>query len=197
MQFVILALVVVGSGALLTALLAFLLDLSPALAAGLYTGALTCTPALAAVLDNLHQFSPDSAALASVGYGIAYPFSMISMVLLIQFLPILLKRPVKTEEQHWLAEKEAETPGLVAQQFRITNPNCEGRSVAEVNPRRLAQVNLSRIKHGERVFAATPETILHLGDVVMAVGPAEELDKMTLLLGAADRTSAWMSTPMC
>jgi putative transport protein len=182
-RFVVLALVTVSSGAVFTALLAVLLRLSPALAAGLYAGALTCTPALAAVLDNLHQFSPDTAPLASVGYGIAYPFSMIGMVLLIQFLPHLLKRPLKAEEQQWLAEKEAETPGLMAQQFRITNPNCEGRSVAEVNPRRLAQVNLSRVKRGERVFAATPETVLHLGDVVMAVGPAEELEKMTLLLG--------------
>jgi len=183
MRFIVLALVIVGSGALLTVLLAYLLKLSPALAAGLYTGALTCTPALASLLDSLHRLSPDSAPLASVGYGVAYPFSMISMVLLVQFLPLLLKRSVKVEEQKWLAEKEIETPGLVAQTFRITNPNCEGRSVAEINPRRLAQVNLSRVKHGERVFAATPETILHLGDVVMAVGPADELNKMTLLLG--------------
>ena len=183
MQFVVIALVIVTSGAVITALLAYLLKLSPALAAGLYTGALTCTPALAAVLDALHRISPADAPLASVGYGVAYPFSMISMVLLIQFLPSLLKRPVKTEEKKWLDEKAIETPGLVALQFRVTNPNCEGRIVAEVNPRRLAQVNLSRIKHGERVFAATPESILHLGDVVMAVGAVEELDKMTLLLG--------------
>ena len=183
-RFVVLALVTAGSGALFTALLAALLGLSPALAAGLYSGALTCTPALAAVLDTLHQLSPETAPLASVGYGIAYPFSMISMVLLVQFLPILLKRPVKAEEQQWLAEKEAETPALMAAQFRVTNPNCEGRSVAEVNPRRLAQVNLSRVKRGERVFAATPETILHVGDVVMAVGPAEELEKLTLVLGS-------------
>jgi putative transport protein len=108
---------------------------------------------------------------------------MISMVLLVQFLPRLLNRPVKAEERTWLAEKALETPGLVAQQFRVTNPNCEGHTVAEVNPRRLAQVNLSRIKHGERVSAATPETVLHLGDVVMAVGTADELDKLTLLLG--------------
>jgi len=183
MQFVVLALVIVGSGAILTALIAVLLKLSPALAAGLYTGALTCTPALAAVLDSLHRMSPADAPLASVGYGIAYPFSMISMVLLVQFLPRLLKRPLKNEEREWIAQKEIESPGLVAHQFRITNPNCEGRSVAEVNPRRLAQVNLSRVKQGEHVFAATPETILHLGDVVMAVGSEEELDKMTLLLG--------------
>src|SRR5512140_47768 len=183
MRFIVLALVIVGSGALLTILLAVLLGLSPELATGLYTGALTCTPALAAVLDHLNQFSPNTAALASVGYGIAYPFSMISVVLLIQFLPHLLKRSVEAEEQNWLTEKERETPGLVAQQFRITNPNCEGRSVAEVNPRRLAQVNLSRVKRGENVFPATSETVLHMGDVVMAVGPAEELNKMTLLLG--------------
>ncbi|HSQ38636.1 MAG TPA: TrkA C-terminal domain-containing protein, partial [Anaerolineales bacterium] len=182
-QFVVIALVIVGSGAILTALTASVLKLSPALAAGLYTGALTCTPALASLLDVLHRVSPQTAPLASVGYGIAYPFSMISMVLLIQFLPRLLKRPVKAEEQKWLEEKAVETPGLVALQFRVTNPNCEGRSVAEVNPRRLAQINISRIKHGDRVFAATPETILHLGDVVMVVGTADELDKMTLLLG--------------
>ena len=190
MQFVVLAFVIVGSGAILTALIAVLLKLSPALAAGLYTGAMTCTPALASVLDSLHRVLPAEAPLASVGYGIAYPFSMISMVLLVQFLPGLLKRPVKLEEREWLAQKAIESPGLVAHQFRITNPNCDGRSVAEVNPRRLAQVNLSRVKHGERVFAATPETILHLGDVVMAVGSAEELDKMTLLLG--ERTNERM-----
>ncbi len=183
MQFVVLAIVIVGSGALLTALAAYLLKLSPALAAGLYTGAMTCTPALASVLDSLHRIAPDEAALASVGYGIAYPFSMISIVLIVQFLPTLLKRPVKIEEGQWLAEKEVESPGLVAHQFRITNPNCDGRTVAEVNPRRLAQVNLSRVKHGDRVFAATPETVLYLGDIVMAVGSADELDKMTLLLG--------------
>src|SRR5512139_3109906 len=51
MQFVVIALVIVGSGAILTALTASVLKLSPALAAGLYTGALTCTPALASLLD--------------------------------------------------------------------------------------------------------------------------------------------------
>jgi putative transport protein len=117
MQFVVLALVIVGTGALLTALTAFLLKLSPALAAGLYTGALTCTPALAAVLDVLHRVAPDSAPLASVGYGVAYPFSMVSMALLIQFLPALLKRPVKDEEQKWLQEKAVETPGVVGGVF--------------------------------------------------------------------------------
>jgi putative transport protein len=72
---------------------------------------------------------------------------------------------------------------LQARQFRVTNANIDGKTVAEMNPRRLAQVNISRIKHAEKVNAAMPETVLHTGDVVMAVGPAEELDKLRILLG--------------
>lgn len=182
-QFVLLTLVVVGTGALLTGLLAVSLDLPLALAIGMYAGALTCTPALAAAIDTLSRVMPEAAPLASVGYGIAYPYSMIGMVLLIQFLPRLLKRSVKKEEQLWLAEKAIETPGLQARQFRVTNINISGKTVAEINPRRLAQVNISRVKHGEKVSAAKPETRISLGDLVMAVGPAEELDKLCILLG--------------
>src|SRR5512147_2014266 len=129
MQFVILALVVVGTGAVVTALLAYFLDLPVALATGLYAGSLTCTPALAAVIDTLNRVLPEAAPLASVGYGITYPYSMIGMVLLIQFLPKLLKRPIRTEEQLWLAERAIEAPGLQARQFCVTNINIDGKTV--------------------------------------------------------------------
>ncbi|MBN2549323.1 MAG: hypothetical protein JXB15_09205, partial [Anaerolineales bacterium] len=36
---------------------------------------------------------------------------------------------------------------------------------------------------GEQVVAAGPDTVLHLGDVVLVVGSPEELEKMQLLLG--------------
>jgi len=183
MQFVVLASVVVGTGAMITGFLAYLLHLPAALATGLYAGALTCTPALAAAIDTLGRVLPEAAPLVSVGYGIAYPFSMIGMVLLIQFLPKLLKRPIKIEEKYWLAEKAIEAPGLQARQFCVTNTNIEGKTVAEINPRRLAHVNISRIKHGDKVTAAKPETLIRTGDLVMAVGLAEELDKLRILLG--------------
>jgi len=183
MQFVVLALVVVGTGAIGTGLLAYFLHFPAALATGLYAGALTCTPALAAAIDTLNRVLPESSPLVSVGYGIAYPFSMIGMVLLIQFLPKLLKRPIKIEERLWLTEKAIEAPGLQARQFCVTNSNIDGKTVAEINPRRLANVNISRIKHGDNVTAAKHETLIHTGDLVMAVGPQEELEKLRILLG--------------
>jgi putative transport protein len=183
MQFVVLALVIVGTGAIVTIILAYFLDLPLGLATGLYAGSLTCTPALAAAIDTLGRALPETAPLVSVGYGISYPYSMIGMVLLIQFLPKLLKRPIVTEEKLWLAEKAIEIPGLQARQFRVTNANIDGRTVAELNPRRLAKVNISRVKHNEKVSAAMSETPIHTGDLVMAVGPEEELDKLRILLG--------------
>jgi putative transport protein len=182
-HFVSIALAVTGAGALATGLTAYLLKLPYPLAAGLYTGALTNTPALAAAIDAVERTAPGSSAAVSVGYGIAYPLGMLGVILLTQFLPRLTRTDLKAEAERWEAEKQVESPGLEARQYRISNPNCEGKTVAEVNPHRLTQANISRIKHGEQVFAATPDSPLHVGDVVMVVGAPEELAKMALILG--------------
>ena len=182
-RYVLIALVTVTAGAIATVGVALLFNLPGDLAAGLYTGALTCTPALAAVVDVVERSLPASGATVSVGYGIAYPFSMISVVLLVQFLPRLLRRDLRKEEAAWQVERSAETPELQVKTYRLTNPNCSGKRVAEVNPHRMALANISRVKRGERVFAAGPDVRLELGDVVMVVGPLDELEKLQLLLG--------------
>jgi putative transport protein len=182
-QYAVIALGVAGTGVLTTVLVARLLRLPLSLAAGLYSGALTCTPALAAAIDVIERLTPGASAAVSVGYGVAYPFSMIGVVLLIQFLPRLLGRKLSQEELRWQEERKVESPGLEARQYRITNPNCDGKKVREIDPHRISQVNISRVKHGEQVSAATPDITLHTGDVVMVVGAPEELDKMRLVLG--------------
>lgn len=182
-QYVVIALVTVGTGALATVLVAYWLHLPYPLATGLYTGAMTCTPALAAAIDVIERIAPGNSATVSVGYGVAYPFSMIGVVLIIQFLPRLLRRDLRSEEKSWAQEKQLESPSLQARQYRISNPNCDGKKVSEINPNRLTLANISRVKHGEQVVAAGPDTVLHVGDVVMVVGTPEELEKMKLLLG--------------
>jgi len=183
LNFVTIALAVTLGGALITALVAYFLKLPYPLAAGLYTGALTNTPALAGAIDAVERISAGGSGLVSVGYGIAYPLSMVGVVLLIQTLPRLLGVSLREEEKRWEVEKRVISPGLEARQFRITNPNCDGKTVSEINPHRLTQANISRLKHGDEVFAATPDTVLHLGDVVMVVGSADELAKMQFILG--------------
>ena len=193
-QYVVIGLLTVTTGAVVAVGLALVLKLPYDLASGLYAGALTCTPALAAAIDVVQRLVPGQGANVSVGYGIAYPFSLVGVVLLIQVLPRLLGRNLRLEEEKWLQEKQVETPRLEARQFIITNFNVEGKSVSEVNPHRMSLTNISRLKRGEVVFAATPEIVLHQGDIVMVVGPSEELDKMRLLLGEETQVRMDMNT---
>jgi putative transport protein len=183
MQFIVIGVGTVLAGAITVGLVAKQAGLSFDLATGLYTGALTCTPALAAAIDTVNRLAIGNSAAVSVGYGIAYPFSMIGIVLLVQFLPRLLKRDLKAEEARWKEEQAKETPGIIARTYRITNPNVDGRLVSEIDLHRISSVNLSRVRRGDKVFAATPKTRLQIWDVVMVVGQETEVAKMDVLLG--------------
>jgi len=183
LRYVIIGVAVALMGALATLGLAIALKLPDDLATGLYTGALTCTPALAAALDFYTRLLPSANAAVSVGYGIAYPFSMIGVVLLVQFLPRLLKRDLRKEEQNWLAERQKEMPSLMVKQLLITNQNMDGKSLRELDPHRLAHVTITRVRRDDQVSMVKPDFILHLGDVVMVVGPQSEMEKIKLVLG--------------
>src|SRR5690606_36248999 len=77
---VLLALVVTGTAAFLTWALARLFAIPADLAVGLFAGALTSTPALAAAAD----FLGPAGSGVMVGYVIAYPVGVIAVVLFVQ-----------------------------------------------------------------------------------------------------------------
>lgn len=82
-------------------------DLPAALATGLMCGALTSTPGLAAALEA----SGD--AIASVGYGLAYPFGVLGVVLFVQFIPRMVRCNIGEEiEILKAAERKPTIPAL-------------------------------------------------------------------------------------
>jgi putative transport protein len=153
------------------------------LATGLYTGALTNTPALAGVLDTLARTAPDKMANVSSAYGIAYPFAMISVVLMNQILPRLKRFNLIEEEQKFKKSEEALNTPLSIKQFKITNPACIGKSIAEINPDRMIQANLSCIIREKQMIPANSKVQLKAGDLARVVGSEDELKKMELLFG--------------
>ena len=193
-QFVVIGIGTVAAGALAVSLIASRMGLPFDLATGLFTGALTCTPALAAAIDTVNRLMIGNSASVSVGYGIAYPFSMIGIVILVQFLPRILKRDLKAEEARWKEEQAKETPGIVTRTYRITNPNVDGKLVSEIDLHRISSVNLSRIRRGDRVFVATPNSRLQLWDIVMVVGQETEIAKMDVILGVPVETPMNVNT---
>ena len=103
LQYIILGLVTILSGALICVLAIKLLKLPVALSAGLMTGALTSTPGLAAALEATGD------PMSSVGYGIAYPFGVLGVVLFVQLMPRILHTDVTAEMAEMVRmSKEAE-----------------------------------------------------------------------------------------
>ncbi|MEI6289407.1 MAG: TrkA C-terminal domain-containing protein [Chloroflexota bacterium] len=182
-QFILIALVTVAFGGLTTALIAWSWHLPFDISAGLFSGALTCTPALAAIIDSVNRLGLGNSAAVSAGYGIAYPFSMVGVVLVVQLIPKILHRDLKAEEARWMEEQAIELPGIIAKQYLVTNPNLDNLLVSDIDIHRLSTVNISRVKRDNKVFAATPKTRLHLQDIVMVVGQEKEINKMSVLIG--------------
>lgn len=156
-------------------LLTRIFQLSPALAVGIYSGALTSTPGLAAALDVV-----DDPAI-SIGYGIAYPFGLIGVILFVQFIA---NQKATREEQ--IQEKEdpsRQANKVLEKHYLVTNPNCTGKPIAEIDFHSMTQANITRVKRGEHIFLAHDDTVLHLNDTIRAVGTQRELKKLEHLVG--------------
>ncbi len=86
-SYVLLGFCVIITGGICAALICLIGRVDGALAAGLLSGALTSTPGFAAA----QEAAGDLRDVVSVGYGIAYPFGVIGVVLFVQLVPKFLK----------------------------------------------------------------------------------------------------------
>ncbi len=99
LAYVCMGVVVIFVGAL-TAVVCFMLDknLSMDMAVGLLTGGLTSTPGLSAA----KEVATDEAAVTA-GYGIAYLFGVLGVVLFVQVIPKILHVDIEKERESFVA----------------------------------------------------------------------------------------------
>ncbi len=176
----------------LTVLAQKLLHLKPALAAGMFAGSLTNTPALAALLDIIKHTVPRNllnSLLADpvVGYSITYPMGVIGMILSISILQRLWKVDYAAEAKLLRGYGVATEP-LLNITIRVTRQEAVGASIEELRRKNGWDVIFGRIRHGDSVSLADPASCLASGDQVTAVGTREELEKVTGFLGEKSDT---------
>lgn len=90
-SYILLGLIIIAMGALTTCAVIILTGTPTDVTVGMMAGALTSTPGLAAAIDATASNS------ASVGYGIAYPFGVVGVVLFVQLVPKFLKTDMAAE----------------------------------------------------------------------------------------------------
>lgn len=144
---------------------------------GLVAGALTSTPGLAVAIDSTQ--SP----LASIAYGIAYPFGVIGVILFVKLLPKLLRVDLDEEAKRLEKERRGQFPELSTCIFHVTNETICGKTLAQLNIRALTGAVVSRLKSGDEIVVPTASLVINKGDIIQAVGSEEALNNLALMLG--------------
>jgi putative transport protein len=176
-KLVILTTVIVTSSALVTIICALLFAFSPALAGGLFTGGITSTPGLAAITEL------SSSGDATIGYGVAYPFGVIGVVLFIKIFPRLFRMDVKKAENNFENALEEKYPKVVNRNYIVENPEVIGKTISEIHFRQVTGSNISRVLQNSAAFTPNPHTVLMSGSIIKAVGTESSLQKVQALIG--------------
>lgn len=154
---------------------AAVLDLSPALTGGLLAGALTSTPALAAAADQL----PDSTDVA-IGFGIAYPFGVIGVILFVQLIPALFP---KTETSADSSPDEDTGDEIIRAVLVVANPGIIGRRLNDVSAISSANCQVSRLLVDDQLLPIPADFTLQAGQRVLVIGARKQLPKVVEVLG--------------
>ncbi|MFO8066805.1 MAG: TrkA C-terminal domain-containing protein [Bacteroidales bacterium] len=166
------------SAALLSISLSHLFNIESSLAIGIFNGALTSTPGLAAAIE-----ATDS-PLASIGYGVAYPLGVVGVLICLNLFPVIFKVNFKKEEKDYKELLAEEFPSVSNCNFVVENKNIDGKSLGELKFGSMTNAVISRVKHDDFASTPTKDTRLYIGDVVKIVGTEEALEKAKLYIGS-------------
>ena len=177
---ILITLLIVASACLTGVGMKYLFNIDTPSIVGLIAGALTSTPGLAVAIDSTH--SP----LASIAYGIAYPFGVIGVILFVKLLPKLFKVDVEQEARKLEKERRNNFPELNTCLFRVTNPSVLNRTLQQLNIRAITGAVISRLKRDGSIIIPTAHTVLKENDTIQAVGSEEALNNLTVMLGTRE-----------
>ena len=178
--------VVLGGG-----VIAFLLHrfagIPLAAAAGLFSGATTNTPSLAAVQQSLRfipAYTDAVGQLPSVAYAMAYPFGVIGVILVMGGIRLALRVDPRRVAEELEASKENDTPRLAGINLEVRNPDLDGIPVSQILSMVGEGVVISRLARGLRAQEVPrAKTKVRIGDRIHAVGAPETLEKLNSVVG--------------
>lgn len=185
-QLNLLAAAVVLGGIAVTLGVARLAGFDIATAVGMYAGAVTNTPSLAAAQQALTVISPEAANAASVGYALAYPGAILGIILTMILIRWLFRSQAERDMQEVHGEKAASS--LLNASITVENKNLEGLMIKDIPAIKELGVVVSRVYHAGQLGVAHDDTVIHSGDTLLAVGLEENLKKFTLVVGSKSET---------
>jgi putative transport protein len=155
--------------------------------AGTLSGATTNTPSLGAAQQAMATTGNGSqqANLAAMAYAVAYPFGVLGIILAMVIIRMIFRIDPK-KELVLLQQKMAEGVGEVRRATIVIEiANLAGESIKNIPGLGDEGIVVSRIRRQseEETQVATRDTVIQLGDRVLAVGSPEQLHRAELSVG--------------
>ena len=182
----IMAASIVVLGALTAVVVSYSAGIEIPVIVGLLSGATTNTPSLAAAQQALADTGTTGAEIAKMpglGYAVAYPFGIMGIILTMVLIRGVFRVDSGKEAEELRQKRERTIEPLERVNLVVENPNLEGMILGEISLFEESGVVISRVRHGDEQFIAQADTMLHLGDIVLAVGPRPKLHALKLLIG--------------
>ncbi|MEC9589481.1 putative transporter [Escherichia marmotae] len=185
------AVLVVIIGGLVTAILHKLFDIPLPVVLGIFSGAVTNTPALGAGQQILRDLGTPMEMVDQMGmsYAMAYPFGICGILFTMWILRVIFRVNVEAEA---LQHESTRTNGgalIRTINIRVENPNLHNLAIKDVPILNGDKVICSRLKREETLKVPSPETIIQLGDLLHLVGQPADLHNAQLVIGQEVDTS--------
>lgn len=184
----LLAVAAVALGAAMTLVIVWICHLPGSNSPGLYSGAFTTTPGLAAGQDAIrHAFAGDRVISEKAGremdtagraFAVTYPFGVVGPILVIVALRWLFGANVPEELAKLMVEEAAQRTPIATIDFELTNPAHAGILLREHALLQGGGVIFSRLMRDGAMMVPTGETETRVGDVYRAVGPRAALEAL-------------------
>ncbi|MGR9116273.1 MAG: putative transporter [Gammaproteobacteria bacterium] len=177
-------------GALITLIISAIGDIPIPVAVGLFSGATTNTPSLAAaqeILGGLPDLDSETQKLPGLGYAVAYPFGIIGIILSMLLIQRFFKIDIETEAGDFKRIQRQSTTLPVHKDLTVENSNLNNLAIGQIPFFEAMGVVVTRILHDGQVSIATHDTRLTVGDTIRLVGEPEQLDKLKFLIGPDSR----------
>ena len=185
------AVLIVIIGGLVTAILHKLFDIPLPVVLGIFSGAVTNTPALGAGQQILRDLGTPMAMVDQMGmsYAMAYPFGICGILFTMWMLRVIFRVNVETEAQQHESTRTNGGALIRTINIRVENPNLHNLAIKDVPILNGDKVICSLLKREETLKVPSPETVIQLGDLLHLVGQPADLHNAQLVIGQEVDTS--------
>ncbi|EPC1568767.1 putative transporter [Shigella boydii] len=185
------AVLIVIIGGLVTAILHKLFDIPLPVVLGIFSGAVTNTPALGAGQQILRDLGTPMEMVDQMGmsYAMAYPFGICGILFTMWMLRVIFRVNVETETQQHESSRTNGGALIKTINIRVENPNLHDLAIKDVPILNGDKIICSRLKREETLKVPSPDTIIQLGDLLHLVGQPADLHNAQLVIGQEVDTS--------